>query len=211
MASVLTRLDFDEDRKKMIVSATSTGQLEDSEGHILHHRFTNIYIDTVKTFNCSDSPSRNAIKIAIDDKYIDAKGHVVEHDGLHYDGDLWNLEIDFDDIYLSEDVLNDIVFIWLEEYEYDVNFKPHGEPPDWPRILFEFLFSEGTFYSHLLDYIKINSENCCNTDCSDVNFMLAWNGFSLAMSVRDYQQMIYYWNILHYKTGKNSGGCGCNK
>lgn len=210
MASQLTRLEFDEERKKMIVSATSTGLLI-VDGQTLHHRFTKLYIDTVKTFNCSDSPSRNAISIDIDDKYISTQGHVVEHDGLHYDGDLWNLEIDFDDIYLSEDVLNDIIFIWLEENEYDVNFNLHGEPPDWPRMLFEFLFSETTFYSHLLDYIKINSEDCCKTNCSDVNFMLAWNGFSLAMSVRDYQQMVYYWNILHYKAGSKSGKCNCNR
>lgn len=208
----LTRLEFDEDRKKMIVSATSTGILE-VDGVTYHHRFSKLYIDTTKTFNCSDSPSRNAIAIDIDDSYIDEKGHVIEHDGKHYDGDLWNMEIDFDDIYLTEDVLNDIVFIWLEEKEYDEHFgeTTHGMPPEWPIMLFEFLFSENQLYNHMLDYIKINSEDCCETKCSDVNFMLAWNGFSLAMSVRNYQQMVYYWNILHYKANAKSGKCNCNR
>lgn len=69
------------------------------------------------------------------------------------------------------------------------------------------------FYELLLNHIDIVAQdNCsCDTDCSDVNFMLAWQGFNLAKTLQDYNQMINYWRILHKYNTSTSAGCTCNK
>lgn len=71
--------------------------------------------------------------------------------------------------------------------------------------------SVNTLYNNILDKIDIKDETCCQVDCSDVNYMLAWNGFNLSKSLKQYKQMIYYWNILHKGNLATSTSCNCNK
>ena len=82
-----------------------------------------------------------------------------------------------------------------------------------PNTAFGVTLSVKNFYELLLNHIDIESStDNCKVDCADVNFMLAWQGFNLAKTLQDYNQMIYYWNILHrYGNNSSTVGCGCNK
>lgn len=69
------------------------------------------------------------------------------------------------------------------------------------------------FYELLINHIDIVAQDTCSCEanCSDVNFMLAWQGFNLAKTLQDYNQMINYWRILHKYNTSTSVGCTCNK
>lgn len=202
MAAAITKLQVDVANEKLIISATGSGSTTDSGGNTLHHRFTKVYIDTTCTFNCKNEYSTNAVEILIPDDAITTNATLVA--GLHYDGDLVDFEIPFSDI-LSQDIPNDILFIWIEETEYDANYQAVDT-----NYYFGVTLSVSTFYNLLLNHIKINSAECCKSDCSDVNFMLAWHGFNLAKTLQDYKQMIYYWKIMHNNSSSIVNNCNCN-
>lgn len=97
----------------------------------------------------------------------------------------------------------------ISESEYVVNSLHENPQPSFGVTL-----SVKNFYELLLNHIDITAQDSCNCnpDCSDVNFMLGWQGFNLAKTLQDYNQMIYYWNILHkFGSSSSSSGCGCNK
>lgn len=75
--------------------------------------------------------------------------------------------------------------------------------------IFGVTLSVRDFYESILKRIEVKDTNCCNADCSDVNFMLAWSGFNLARALQQYRQMIYYWKLLHNSKVSDSN-CGCN-
>lgn len=82
------------------------------------------------------------------------------------------------------------------------------------NVLFGVTLSVKNFYNLLLNHIDIVSDDnpcTCNVECSDVNFMLAWDGFNLAKTLQDYRQMIKYWRILHRAGNSTTSNCGCNK
>lgn len=97
---------------------------------------------------------------------------------------------------------------------HEITKEEFDEATSYNVKAFGVTLSVKNFYDLLLNHINIEaSDSCnCNVDCSDVNFMLAWQGFNLSKSLQDYNQMIKYWKILH-STGDNtsSSGCGCNK
>ena len=198
----ITKLQVDVENKQLMISAKSKGEVTE-EGHTYHHRFTKVYIDVTDTFNCYNEWSTNAavVNIPISEEY-----------GTNgaYDSDLVNYSIPFSEIY-SNDIENDILFVWLEEVEYDDLDPLHVRDCDGnPDYGFGVVLSVSNLYQYLLDNLKINSEDCCNVGCSEVNMMLAWQGFSLAKTIGDYKQMIYYWKILHNVTPNKDGGCNCH-
>jgi hypothetical protein len=77
------------------------------------------------------------------------------------------------------------------------------------NYIFGVTLSVRDFYESILKRIEVKDTNCCNADCSDVNFMLAWSGFNLARALQQYRQMIYYWKLLHNSKVSDSN-CGCN-
>ena len=199
----LKKVAVDVVNEQLLISATSKYNVEGNPQNT-NYRFTNVFIDTAKTFSCYNDPSEYCAKIPIS----------IEEVG--YNTDLVDYSIPFSSIY-SENVPNELLFVWLEETEYD-NIEEGSEHikdvegnPDYG---FGITLSVSTFYELLLDHIKISKEECCNTSCSDVNYMLAWNGFNLAKQLgqvnpSEYRNMIYYWNILHIKGSESSNGCNC--
>lgn len=314
--------------QKLHISATSS---YNEESPSYYYKFTELCIDSSKTFNCKNDESTHATTIQLD---------------IDYNTDLDDFTVDFNDIVCSEDVANDLLFIWLKEAQYvesesgeaieakykglnhqggfvcnetaphygkfficrnndywvrfvmdgdgvlegisntifsneegGINYEqlqqyldgtyPRGSiindyyveslpmgnyiyaklvndgtttyyrvtynpslPADspssyyieeidkWPTIKvtdiassFGVTLAVKEFYELLLDHIDIVAkDNCdCNPDCSDVNFMLAWQGFNLSKTLQDYNQMIKYWKILHSYGIEVSSGCGCNK
>lgn len=187
----ITKLQVDVNNEKLLISATSKGEIEGK-----HHKFTKINLDITDTFVCKNEPSSNAMSFDIP---------VPENVESEYDWDLVDFEIPFSDI-LSSDVANDILFIWLTEEEY----SSEGVLQDNTEVGFGLTLSVSTFYNLLLNHIKIkSSSNCCNASCSDVDFMLAWNGFNLAKTLQDYRQMIYYWRLLHRTSNDSDNPCNC--
>lgn len=80
-----------------------------------------------------------------------------------------------------------------------------------PQTAFGVTLSVRDFYNLLLNHIDIETNPYnCKVECSEVNFMLAWQGFNLSKTLQDYNQMIYYWNILHSVKTSSSSNCGCN-
>lgn len=195
--AVITKLQVDASNEQLIVSATSNGITQDGETS-LHHKFTKIYVDTCCTFNCKNEPSSKAlIKTLTADDF----------NSNWIDGDLTDYTIPFSDI-IVEDVLNEVLFVWIEEITCDEKGNQLGKYDI--TYLFGVTLHVQSLYNILLNHININ-ECKCKPDCSDVNFMLAWDGFNLAKTLQDYRQMCYYWQILHKnKTTISSTGCGCN-
>lgn len=181
----ITKLQVDIANNKLIVSATDNTET---------YEFEEICIDTQKTFNCKNEESTKATVIEIKNQEASTA--------------LTNYEVSLDDIICSEDPKSDVFFVWVKAKETP------GVGDAYITAGFGVTLSVKDFYDLLLNHIDIISEDSCTCkpDCSEVNFMLAWQGFNLAKSLQDYNQMIYYWNILH-KTGSNSNhsGCGCNK
>ena len=181
----ITKLQVDIAHNKLIVSATD---------NTASYEFKEICIDTQKTFNCKNDESTYATKITIED--VDPNTA------------LTNYEISFDDIICSENPESDVFFVWVKAKEYPASGDPYITAG------FGVTLSVKDFYSILLNHISVVADDdCeCNPDCSDVNFMLAWQGFNLSKILQDYNKMIYYWNILHSIGSKTSSfGCNCNK
>lgn len=157
-----------------------------------NYKFTKIYIDTALTFNCKDDASTHAMVFNIDSTIVPDNTSLEEY------------TISFDKALLVDDFENTLFFIWVEASCYngskDELFKGFGTT-----------LSVKDFYSYILNSININEGDYCNINCSDVNFVLAWNGFNLAMALRNYKQMIYYWNILHKAKSSSGNSCNCNK
>lgn len=200
MAEGITKLLVDVDNQKLVLSANPNSD----ETGTYHYRFTDIYIDTAATFNCSQEESTSAYHKTLSTSEAD------------YDNPLGNeigqLEIPFSDI-LSQDVDNDLLFIWIKESKYTESSGTYTEVSDdyYPKKLFGVTLSVKTLYQRLLNVINIKDGNCCNVECSDVNTMLAWQGFNLAKNLGEYKQMIKYWNILHKNTGTDSNQCHCSR
>lgn len=201
--ATITKLQVDVANQKLIISATSSGVTTDSSSNTFHHRFTKVYIDTTCTFNCKNEYSTSSVAIEIPDDAITTNATL--HDDEHFDGDLVDFEIPFSDIYNSTDIANDILFIWIEETEYDFTYSAVDI-----NYFFGVTLSVSTFYETLLNHIKLNAKECCKATCSDVNFMLAWHGFNLAKTLQEYKQMVYYWNIMHNNKSSVSSGCECS-
>lgn len=181
----ITKLQVDTIHNKLIVSATN---------NTTSYQFEEICIDTQKTFNCKNEESIYATKIKLTDYPADT--------------DLENYEIDFNDIICSDDPENDIFFVWIKCKETPQSGDPYITAG------FGVTLSVKHFYSLLLNHIEVVSQNDfnCSPECSDVNFMLAWQGFNLAKVLQDYNQMIMYWNMLHsLDKATIIQGCGCNK
>lgn len=192
----ITKLQVDVVNKKLIISATSKGAVNDT-----HHKFTKVQIDVTNTFVCYNEPS----SIAVSSMTFDIP--VPEDATSDYDWDLVDFEIPFSSI-LSDDVANDVVFVWLTEEEYDSH---NNLQADGSEVGFGVTLSVSTFYNLLLNHIKINTTGCCKAGCSDIDFMLAWDGFNLAKTLQDYRKMIYYWKLLHKQTVNNSNNsCNCH-
>ena len=202
----ITKLKVDVDNEQLLISATSKGETTDNATY--HHRFTKVFIDTTTTFNCYNEPSSYATT-------IDIPLPEDSDSGIDYDKDLEDYAIPFSDI-LCDDIANDVLFVWLEEVEYDnlnplhVRDMPASSDYTNPDYGFGVTLSVATFYNLLLENLKIKSEDCCDTDCSDVNMMIAWQGFNLAKTLGEYKQMIYYWKLLHNVISDISTGCNCN-
>lgn len=94
--------------------------------------------------------------------------------------------------------------------DHDTTYNDDHYPDN---VLFGVTLSVKSFYELLLNHIDIVSSDTCNckVECSDVNFMLAWDGFNLAKTLQDYNQMIKYWNILHKSNTATYSSCGCNR
>lgn len=180
----ITKLQVDITHDKLIISATNNTK---------SYKFTEICIDTEKTFNCKNEESTYATKITLENQELNE--------------DLENYEIPFDSIICSEDPVNNIFFVWVKCIEYPQS----GE--SYTTSGFGVTLSVKNFYDLLLNHIDIVSQNdyACNPSCSDVNFMLAWQGFNLAKTLQDYNQMINYWRILHKYNISTSTDCTCNK
>lgn len=181
----ITKLQVDIANNKLIVSATDNTN---------SYEFKEICIDTQKTFNCKNEESIYATTITIENQEVDTP--------------LTNYEIPFSDIICSDNPETDIFFVWVKAKEYPASGDPYITAG------FGVTLSVKNFYDLLLNHISIVADNdCnCNPDCSDVNFMLAWQGFNLSKILQDYNKMIYYWKILHsFGNSTVSTGCGCNK
>lgn len=196
MAEAITRLLVDVDNEKLILSATPNND------DTYHYRFTDIYIDTSVTFNCSNGESSNAYHKSLSIEDAD------------YDKPLGNdtgyLEIPFSNI-LSDDVSNDILFIWIEENKYNASYEEIKDDTDYPKKLFGITLSVKTLYELIINNINIKKDGCCNVGCSEVNTMLAWQGFNLAKNLGQYKRMIYFWKILHKTINTDTSKCHCNK
>lgn len=110
---------------------------------------------------------------------------------------------DSDEYYYFEDTS----FTETTEEDYNLNRSKQFSYP-----AFGLTLSVKDFYNLLLNNIEIQTKDSthCNPSCSDVNFMLAWQGFNLAKSLQDYNQMVYYWNILHSLNTSSSHSNCCN-
>lgn len=189
-------IKVDIDNNRLLISAKSKGITTDDAGTVYHHRFTKIYIDTADTFVCKDN--LGPISLTIPETDVD------------YDTDLTNYVVSFNDI-LSDDIPNELLFIKLEECSYIKNGDNYIKRGDATYDNFKVVFSVSTFYNLLLDTINIPEGNCCDFNCGDVNYMLAYNGFTLAGTVEDYRRMIYYWRLLHRNSSNStSSNCNCN-
>ena len=189
----------------------------DEDGTIYHHKFTKISIDTAKTFNCKDEPSSKAITKIIDWSHDtdNVNGIGVDRDLYFKNNEVQYFEIPFNDIYLSEDVANDLIFVWIEEQKGTVSSSTFTPVTDEnPVNHFAITLHVGTFFDLILSNINIignECNNCKNVECSDVNFMLAWQGFDLAKTLGKYKQMVYYWNIMHNVSNQyNNSSCNCH-
>ena len=185
-------------------------------------KFDSIAIDSSATFNCKEEPSSSALKTLTISNYIDSNGN------FSATGDINEKPaISFDDITISDDIPNELLFIWLKESFYITgNETPYAlgivDIYDGATLIgsidcrydnydFVIALSVETFYKLLLNTININSCNPCkdNVSCSYVNTMLAWDGFNLAKSTRNYKRMVYYWNIVHNSSNKSNNNCKC--
>lgn len=103
---------------------------------------------------------------------------------------------------------SETTFTEITEEEYNDSRKTQV-----PYPAFGLTLSVKDFYNLLLNNIEIQTKDSthCNPSCSDVNFMLAWQGFNLAKTLQDYNQMIYYWKILHGFNNTSSYTSCCNK
>lgn len=199
--ATISKLKVDLDNQKLIISATSSRNT-DSEHH---YRFTKIYIDVSNTFNCKNEPSTIATNSAITIKTIDETGAKVDYPK---DTDLEDYEVSFSDILCTDDFDNELFFVWIEESVYNEEDIDNSVPI--PQV-FGVTLNVQQFYELLLNHISIKNECECDVDCSEVNFMLAWNGFNLSKTLQEYHQMIYYWKILHSVGSSTKSSCGCNK
>lgn len=301
----ITKLAVDVNNEKVVISATSSGKVVDTVANkIYHHKFTKVIMDNSTTFNCSNSPSVNAVSFNLN---------------KNYDENLSNEEIAFNSI-PYKDISNELLFVWLEETKYveqytvyegfvvdsditnyltlyftdgtkyyrvsyedpenidmstfedDVTsetFKTEKESAssnynvlgyregvdgkyyikivegtniirynvfdltektvddcreidytntlykivtneDNPTYIFGVTLSVSTLYQLLFNRINIASNSCCKVECSDVNTMLAWQGFNLAKNLGEYKQMVKYWKILHRTTNLDTSTCGCS-
>lgn len=48
----------------------------------------------------------------------------------------------------------------------------------------------------VLDSITLTNTQSCEASCADVNIMLAWYGFNLALNLGDIRKALYYWSFL---------------
>lgn len=186
-------------------------------------KFDSIEMDTSATFNCKNEPSSRALTTLKVSDYLDTNGNFVAT-GVTGEKDA----IKFDDITISDDIPNELLFIWLKESFYTTgNDTPYDngivDIYDGTTLIgsvdcrcdnydFVVALSVETFYKLLLNSININSCKPCkdSIDCSEVNTMLAWDGFNLAKSTRNYKQMVYYWKIIHNQANNSSSnGCNC--
>jgi hypothetical protein len=201
--ATITKLQVDVDNEKLLIGAKTTGQTT-VNGNIRHHKFTKVYIDTVNTFNCVNEFSSSASVYNITTTNYDK-------DSTGEDGQDPIIEVPFSAI-LSDDIPNELLFVWLQEDEYD-NADPHNRLTidKTAEHLFGLTLSVKTFYDLLLNNINIKNECSCDTTCSDVDIMLAWNGFNLAKTLQNYRQMIYYWQVIHKRANASyTGSCNCN-
>lgn len=214
--TIRPKFSVDVNKRVLIITLPSTGEtIYDNVNY--HHKFTEVFIDSSSTFNCGSGPSSFATNssIRIDWDNIESS----TNNG--YDEDLIDYEIPFTSIMMDENSMaNELFFIWVKECSYtkdgDEYFESANEVSSvtgqhYPINLFALTLSVSTFYNILLNHIKINTEDCNKVGCSDVNFMLAWDGFNLAKTLQDYKKMIYYWKILHTQTtiGSNNS-CNCH-
>ena len=184
-------------------------------------RFNSIKMDSSATFNCKEEPSSSAITLTISN-YLDDAGNVAAT-GLEGE----KPAISFNNI-PYDDIPNELLFIWIKESFYITgNDTPYAngivDIYDGTTLIgsvdcrcdnydFVVALSVETFYKLLLNSININSCKPCkdSIDCSEVNTMLAWDGFNLAKSTRNYKQMVYYWKIIHNQANNSSSnGCNC--
>lgn len=200
--ATITKLYIDSTNENLVISATSSGATTE-DGVTIHHKFTRIFIDLACTFNCKSEPSSNATTIVLTADDFDT----------WVDGDLVDYTVPFSDI-LSDDILNDILFVWIEETPYTDEAGTQQATNLDLDYYFGVTLHVKTLYNHLLSHISLdNSCGCassCNPDCADVNIMLAWQGFNLAKTLQDYRQMINYWNIIHTTNTTSSYSSGCN-
>lgn len=197
----------DVENKRLVINWMSSHKTitKDDNNNNISFKFTKIYVDTTKTFNCKNSPSTTAEAVPINIT-------------IGINEDLDNYYIPFSNILTAPDdeLQDELFFVWLEEIICDNNGDPdyphtiNSETVDKPTLNFGVTLSVKRFYNLLLETINI-TDNSCEVGCADVNTMLAWDGFNLAKILGEYKQMIYYWNILHTAKNRTFSSCNCNK
>lgn len=186
--------------------------LANSEGFVINSAltgYTTLYLKTEDNIcyrikYSEDGLDLGSLEEVGEDVYAEEDGleHLIDNIEAYINED-WYIKIDENTFYYL-DVENEVVAEYSEEEYAEVVYK---------LIDFEYFFgitlSVSTLYNNILNSIVIKNSENCEADCSEVNKMLAWQGFSFAKALGRYDQMIYYWKILHNISNSVSTPCNC--
>lgn len=182
MAIKITKLLLDKANQKIVLSAEVEEQGE---------YMTAIYIDTQKTFVCSNEPSDSASKIE-----LNPDGIIESNDTLTIEGGcvtkVTDFEIDLPSITAGVvstlDINNDMLFLFIDDINQDsIDYTI--------RIVLE----QQSFYTLLFKQIHkdIVATGCCDIPQSAADIALMFEAFQLSLLTKDFRRAVYYWNELH--------------
>ena len=182
MAIKITKLILDKANQKIVVSAEV-----EKQGDYM----TAIYIDTQKSFVCSNEPSSSASKIELNPKSISESTDTLTIQGgcvvkiTDFEVDLATITAG---VVSTLDIDKDILFLFIDNIsQEDIAYTL--------RVVLE----QKSFYNLIFKQIHkdIATVNCCDVPQSAADLALMFEAFQLSLLTKDFRRAVYYWNELH--------------
>lgn len=182
MAIKITKLILDKANQKIVVSAEV-----EKQGDYM----TAIYIDTQKSFVCSNEPSSSASKIELNPKSISESTDTLTIQGgcvvkiIDFEVDLATITAG---VVSTLDIDNDMLFLFIDNIsQEDIAYTL--------RVVLE----QKSFYNLIFKQIHkdIATTNCCDVPQSAADLALMFEAFQLSLLTKDFRRAVYYWNELH--------------
>lgn len=182
MAIKITKLILDKANQKIVISAEV-----EKQGDYM----TAIYIDTQKSFVCSNEPSSSASKIELNPKSISESTDTLTIQGgcvvkiTDFEVDLATITAG---VVSTLDIDNDMLFLFIDNIS-------QGDIAYTLRVVLE----QKSFYNLIFKQIHkdIATTNCCDVPQSAADLALMFEAFQLSLLTKDFRRAVYYWNELH--------------